>query len=194
MAAGPLKVRTADELLYRHWTSWREGRFTHVLLVDAESGKVVRDLTPGRWDSPTFAVGGGGGFAFSPDGRELCFVSNHDRDQARSTNSDLWVVAVDAETVDPAPVNITKDERRVGRRSGLLAGRPVHRLPQPGGAGYESDLYRIGLYDRRTRKTRYLTDRENFDNWINDLRWSPDSKALFFSGDEAGETPSSASG
>jgi dipeptidyl aminopeptidase/acylaminoacyl peptidase len=88
---GKLKVHVADELLYRHWTGWRDGQRTHVLLLDAESGKVVKDLTPGPWDSPTFSLGGRG-FAFSPDGKELCYVSNHDQDEASSTNADLWVV------------------------------------------------------------------------------------------------------
>ena len=75
-----------------------------MLLVDAESGKVVKDLTPGRWDSPTFTLGGGRGFDFSPDGKELCYVSNHDPDPAASTNSDLWVVPVDpAATIDERP-------------------------------------------------------------------------------------------
>mgnify|MGYP001075546515 CR=1 FL=1 len=84
----------SDELLYRHWNGWREGRYPHVLLVDAATGKVLRDLTPGRWDSPTFALGGGPGYAFSPDSRELCFTSNRDPVPATSTNSDLWVVPV----------------------------------------------------------------------------------------------------
>ncbi len=108
------------------------GAMPMFLLVEAESGKVVRDLTPGRWDSPTFSVGGGGGFAFSPDGRELCVVSNHDPDQARSTNSDLWVVPVDTEAVDPAAVNITRTNGGWDGDPGLFARRALHRLPEPG--------------------------------------------------------------
>jgi len=51
---GKLKVHVADELLYRHWTSWGDGKVTHIVLVDATSGKVVKDLTPGPWTSPVF--------------------------------------------------------------------------------------------------------------------------------------------
>src|SRR4029079_19598472 len=47
LSEGPLQVHVADDLLYRHWTGWRDGSYTHVLLVDAASGEVGRDLTPG---------------------------------------------------------------------------------------------------------------------------------------------------
>jgi Tol biopolymer transport system component len=70
---GKLKVHMADTLLYRHWTSWRDGKYSHVLLVDAATGKIVRDMTPGKWDSPTFSLGGSDGYAFSPDGKELVY-------------------------------------------------------------------------------------------------------------------------
>jgi dipeptidyl aminopeptidase/acylaminoacyl peptidase len=185
VAAGPLKARMSDELLYRHWTSWREGRFSHVLLVNAASGEVVRDLTPGRWDSPTFAVGGAGGYVFSPDGAELCVVSNRDKEQASSTNSDLWLIPLGGG--DGA--NITASNRG-------WDGNPVY---SPDGRsiafrsqatpGYESELFRIGLYDRRSKTVRYLTDASNFDNWINDLQWSKDGAQLFFTADLKGENP-----
>jgi dipeptidyl aminopeptidase/acylaminoacyl peptidase len=188
VAAGPLTVRTTDELLYRHWTGWREGRFSHVLLINADTGRAVRDLTPGRWDSPTFSVAGGG-FAFSPDSRELCVVSNHDPVPARSTNSDLWIVPVDPEIVDPKTVNITdSNDGWDGSPAYSPDGRFIAYRSQAT-PGYESDLYRVGLYDRRTKTTRYLTDDRSFDNWILDLRWSQDSSSLFFSGNVAGETP-----
>ena len=66
-----------------------------VLLVDARSGELLRDLTPGPFDAPTFSLGGDRGFDFSPDSKELVFVSNHERLQAESTNADVWIVPVE---------------------------------------------------------------------------------------------------
>src|SRR5947209_3465513 len=108
-AQGALKAHLADSLLYRHWTQWREGKRSHLLRFDLDGkDSPARDLTPGDFDSPTFEVGGHGGFALSPDGRELAFSSNRDPDPESSTNSDLWVVPVDGgPDALRAPRNIT---------------------------------------------------------------------------------------
>ncbi len=189
VADGPLKAYIADELLFRHWTSWREGRFPHVLLIDAGNGEAVRDLTPGRWDSPTFSVGGGTGYAFSPDGRELCVVSNHDSTPATSTNSDLWLVDLSLEGVPKPATNITIDNlgwdgdpvyspdgRSIAFRSQARPGR-------------ESDLFRLAVFDRVDGRIRYLTDLESFDNWVESVQWGPNGGVLYFEAQVGGVTP-----
>jgi len=185
---GKLKVHVADDLLYRHWTSWRDGMRTHVLLVDAESGKVVRDLTPGPWDSPTFSLGGRG-FAFSPDGKELCFVSNRDKDEACSTNSDLWTVAIDGTITETSAVNITPKNRGWdGEPLYSPDGKYIAYLSQET-PGYESDLRRLALYSRAKNATAFLTNRKNFPDWIDDMRWSKSSDALVFQAQHHGRNP-----
>lgn len=189
---GPLKAHLADRLLYRHWTQWAEGKRTHLLLFDLGAKKddpeAVCDLTPGEFDAPVFEVGGHGGFALSPDGKELAFSSNRSSDPASSTNSDLWVVPVDGRAEDlRAPRNITAGNEawdgspRYSPDGRFIAYR-TQRVPR-----YESDRFRIALYERRSGQSRILA--EDFDYWVTDLDWSADSQRLYFQADVKGRTP-----
>jgi len=187
-AEGKLEVHVADELLYRHWTSWGDGRFTHVLLVDATSGAVLKDMTPGAHDAPTFSLGGERGYAFSPDGKELCFVSNHDPKPAESTNADLWVVPVEG-TIDANTARNLTDANDGWDGAPLYSpdGRHIAFVSQET-PGYESDLRRLAVLERATGKVRYLTTRQGFDDWVGDLAWQGND-ALVFGVDHHGRNP-----
>lgn len=181
-----LKAHVADRLLFRHWTEWRDGRRTHIMLQDLAGG-AVRDLTPGDFDSPVFSVGGGTDYAFSPDGKELVFTSNRDRDEASSTNADLWSVAVDAPPEAlAAPKRLTDNPAWDGGPAfspdGRLLAYRMQKLP-----GYESDRVRIAVLDRTTGATRVLT--EGFDNTVAELAWTRDGTRIVFKADVRGRTP-----
>jgi dipeptidyl aminopeptidase/acylaminoacyl peptidase len=181
---GPLKAHSADWLLYRHWTQWKDGTRTHIFLANAASGE-ARDLTPGDFDSPAFQVSGPLQYDFSPDGREMVFVSNRDKHPASSTNTDLWLISL----VDPkgAPRNITASNPAYdGSPKYSPDGRYIaYRMQkQP---GYESDLFRLALYDRATGASTVLT--ESYRNWIEGFQWSDDSRSIYFSGPLEGLVP-----
>ncbi len=179
---GKLKAHVADHLLYRHWTEWKDGKRTHILVLEVASG-AVRDLTPGDFDAPVFSASGPADFAFSPDGRELCFASNHDAEPARSTNSDLWIVPADG----GPPRNLTAANRaydgtpRYSPDGRWIAFR-AQRQP-----GHESDRFRIALLDRASGAVRSLT--EGFDYWVGDLQWAPDSRRVLFTADWKARVP-----
>lgn len=180
---GRLQAHLADSLLYRHWTDWKDGKRTHVMLADVATGK-VRDLTPGDFDSPPFQLGGPLQYDFSPDSAELVFVSNHDPHPASSTNNDLWLVPVSA---SGQPRNITASNPAYdGTPQYSPDGRYIaYRMQkQP---GYESDLFRLAVYDRALGSSRVLT--ETFRNWVDDFHWAADSKSLYFSAPVEGDQP-----
>src|SRR5262249_23119884 len=54
-------------------------------------------------------------------------------------------------------------------------------------AGYESDRFRLVIYDRKAGQIRNLT--ENVDRWVEAIAWSRDSKAIFFTSEDRGEIP-----
>ena len=180
---GPLHAHMADALLYRHWTQWKDGKRTHVLLADVSAG-AVRDQTPGEFDSPPFQLGGMTRYDFSPDSSELAFDSNHDRDQASSTNSDVWVVAL---TGNQPPRNITAANPAFDGHPRYSPDGKYIAYQMQKQAGYESDLFRLAVYDRAAGTSRVLT--ESFRNWVDDFEWAADSKAIYFSAPIEGDDP-----
>ncbi|HTO76162.1 MAG TPA: S9 family peptidase [Thermoanaerobaculia bacterium] len=171
-AATKIKARIAERLLFRHWDTWKDGMRQHIWRVAAGGGDFT-DLTPGDRDAP--AYGQDKDFSVSPDGKELLFTANPDRVEAVSTNSDVWVANVDGSggarnltAANPAydgNPRFSPDGRMILYRAQK---RPAH----------ESDRFELMVLDRGTGRSRSLT--ADFDNWVEDAEWTPDSKAIVF--------------
>ena len=189
-----VKALIFDRLLYRHWNAYKAGKRNHLFVIPVYAlfgypggsgpmtiGAAPRDLTPGDYDAPVFSLGGQDNYAFSPDGQEICYTSNHDKVGATSTNNDLWIVPVNIGATGAPPVpakNITagnpaSDSTPLYSPDGKYIAYRAQQRP-----GYESDRFRLMLYDRKTGEKKNLT--EDFDHWVGSFVWSPNSKTIYF--------------
>ena len=181
-ADGPVQAYVADHLLFRHWTNYSAGKYTHIFIYNLKNGTYT-DVTPGKFVSPTFMLGGGVGYNFSPDSKELCFVSNHDAHPEASTNSDLWTVPVTGEEAkDITKENKAWDGWPIYSPDGKYIAYRTQVIPN-----YESDRFRIALYNRETGHTTIITN--SFDNWVDDFKWGQNSKSIYFTGEYHGYSP-----
>ncbi|NDQ56745.1 MAG: S9 family peptidase [Acidipila sp.] len=175
-----VKARIYEHLLYRHWTHFSEGKRSHLFAV-AATGGAARDLTPeADYDVPPFSLGGPDELAFSPDGKEICFTANADKEAAISTNGDLFVVPVDGSA---APKRITTNPGFDGGAVYSPDGKTIAYHAQLI-AAYEADRWRLMLYDRASGKHTNLS--ENFDRSVDTIAWAPDGKSLYFTAEDRG--------
>lgn len=179
---GSVQAYLANELLYRHWTDYSAGKYSHIILYDIEK-QIYTDLTPGKFVSPVFMLGGGTGYAFSPDSKEICYVSNHDPHPEASTNADLFRISVNGgEAVNITAGNKAWDGWPAYSPDGKYIAFRRQLIP-----AYEADRFRLTLYNRESGEIKVVT--EQFDNWVDDFKWSEDSRSIYFIGEVTGRQP-----
>ena len=169
----PVKVHRLTRLPYRHWNEWWETVRHHVFVTDVESG-ATRDLTPGDYDSPPHFYEDGA-IAFSPDSRELAFVSKRDAKDSEmwTTNHDVWSVPVAGGAAKKVTSNPAADMTPVFSPDGRSVVVRAQRR-----AGFEADRWYLVAYDRASGAKRTLFTTPDLS--VDDFKFSPDGKTIWF--------------
>jgi dipeptidyl aminopeptidase/acylaminoacyl peptidase len=169
----PGQVHHVTRLLYRHWDEWRENVRHHVFVAPV-SGSEPRDLTPGDFDSPPTQQEDAA-IAFTPDSRELVFVSNREGSdrEAWTTNNDVWSVPVGGGTATKLTPNPAADVQPVFTPDGKLMIVRAQRRQ-----GFESDRWYLDVYDRSSGDRRTVF--ETPDLSVNDFVLARDGRTILF--------------
>ena len=180
----PVKARVFTKLFYRHWDSWVDDKRQHLFAISAEGGE-PRDVTPGDLDgyptSTTFSVGDD--FTFTPDSGSLVYTAPPVRDEAWSTNYDLYRVSLNG----GMPQNLTAgnlaadSHPRYSPDGKWLAYRAQQR------AGYEADRWELLIMPSAGGAARSVTSR--VDRSIHDFIWSSDSATIYCTAEQGAGVP-----
>jgi dipeptidyl aminopeptidase/acylaminoacyl peptidase len=178
-----VKAHVAEHLLYRHWTHWNGGKRSHLFVVPADGSAPPRDITAAaNYDVPPDERGGPGDINFSPDSKELGFTAVTDKMEAISTNGDLFTVPVAGGEIKRITTQPGFDGEPVYSPDGKYIAYHAQLTPE-----YESDRWRVMLYDRQTGKNENLS--EKFDRSADELAWSADSKTIYFTSENETQKP-----
>ena len=179
---GPVQAYIADSLLFRHWTEYLGQKETHIFIYNLKDKKYT-DIVHSELASAMYKLGGNIRYNFSPDSKEICFTNNPEKNQANSTNSDLYIVSVNGDKPeDITAKNKAWDGNPIYSPDGKYIAYKMQEQP-----GHESDRYRIAIYNRNTKRINALT--EDFDSMVSEFVWSKDSREIYFTAADSGYTP-----
>ena len=202
-----VKAKIFTKLFYRHWSSFTEFKRSHLFVITADANanltvsdsqvsgsgnwKVAneaRDLTPGDHDVPPFHLGGQDMYAISPDGQELAYTSNIESEgglpsaEANSTNNEIFVAPIAGGAAKKISTSPGADTPPLYSPDGkYLAWRSQAR------GGFEADKWRLFVQDRQSGETRNAMPK--FDRSVGSFSWSRESKVIFFTAEDHGESP-----
>lgn len=168
-------VKVYNSLDYRHWSSWFDGKYSHVFFK--ESGKPDTegtDLLEGqRYYCPQQPFGRDNDYIWSPDSKKIIYVSKKSEGTAYaiSTNTDIYQYDIATKNT----LNLTDgmkgyDTEPAFNKKGALAWLSMER------DGYEADKNDILVLENGIK----LNLTAQWDGTVEQFVWAEDDKTLFF--------------
>ena len=173
------KARIIDHLFYRHWNRWLNGKHSHVFLATNE-GTVLKDVTPGDYDTPPLDLGGQHDYVFSPDGKQIYFVRNTDPMVAASTNNDIFIYDLSTGKTKRLTKNKGNDNNPTFSPNGRYLAYLSMARP-----GFEADRRRIMLIDTKSNWNEAIELTVDFPYSVNSIFWR-NNRELYFTCAEKG--------
>ncbi|WP_159801145.1 S9 family peptidase [Flavobacterium sp. MK4S-17] len=167
-------VQIYNGLDYRHWDSWNDGTHNHVGYTPINDKDNFTDIMKGEpYDSPQKPFGGEEDYTWSPDGKNIIYVSKKlaGTEYALSTNTDLYEYNLAAKTTkNLTPENKGYDTQPAFSPQGDLTWLQMKR------DGYEADKNDIIV----RHKGMDINLTAGWDGTVDSFTWSEDGKKVYF--------------
>lgn len=189
-ADDPVKALKFERLFIRHWDTWEDGKRSHLFALPVmkqdgpdrgwkTAGEPIDVMKGVDADCPVPPFGGPEDYGWSPDGREIAYTAQVGDDIAWSTDLNVYLVPVSG---GPArAITATNKATDIGPVYSPDGSTIAYRaMVRP---GFESDRFRIKLYEKASGRTRTLT--ESWDRSPGSIAWSSDGKTLLVTAAES---------
>ncbi len=166
-----------DNLTYRHWDEYEDGKFGHVFLTpltNGTQGEPIDLMKDEPFDCPQKPFGGSEDFVWNPNGKEIiyCTKKKYGTAYTLSTNTDLFAYQIETgKTTNLTEGMMGYDINPSFNSKGELAWLSMNR------DGYEADKQDLYVYNGFTKLN--LTQQRD-DIHVEGYRWSLDGKEIYF--------------
>ena len=164
-----------NDLDYRHWDTWNDGTFNHLILKDAKNAddKGIDLLKDEPYYSPQMPFGGSEDYTWNNDGTKILYVSKKrsGKEYALSTNTEIY--EYDLKT--GKTINLTEGMMGYDTQPSFSAHGVLGFLSMEND-GYEADKNDIIVLHNGV-KTNLTKD---WDGTVSSFKWSNDGKTIYF--------------